>query len=213
MLIDVFPVWVFFLVSVGLVLASTEIGYRIGQTFRGKSETERESPASSISGAVLALLAFMLAFTFGLVSDRYDLKRALVRDEANSIRTVWHRADFLPEADRAKTKALLLEYVARRLDVARGGADDAGVVNSALGEAIRTQDQLWILALTNGRMDMNSDIGALYVESVNELANLHAMRVGIGLKARVPTTVWIVLLSLLTLGMISLGYYTAIADS
>jgi hypothetical protein len=60
---------------------------------------------------------------------------------------------------------------------------------------------------------MDSDIGALYVESVNEIAKLHATRVGVGLNARIPTAIWLVLLSLLTLGMIGLGYHTAIADS
>ena len=66
MILDILPPWVLFFVTVGLVLLSVEIGYRIGRTVRGKFEDERESPASSIAGVILGLQAFMLAFTFGI---------------------------------------------------------------------------------------------------------------------------------------------------
>lgn len=213
MLIDVLPVWVLFFVSVGLVLLSAEIGYRIGRAVRGTDECERESPASSISEVVLGLLAFIVAFMFSMVSDRYDLKKSLVREEANAIRTVWRRSDFLPPADQERSKALLEEYAANRLAVAQGNIDDRETIRTTAREAVDTQKRLWDIAVSNGRLDMNSDIGALYVESINELANLHAVRVGVGINARVPTTMWVVLVCLLTLGMIGLGYYTAIADS
>ena len=51
-----------------------------------------------IAGAILALATFMLAFTFGIVADRYDTKKGLVREDANAIRTAWQRSDFLPGA-------------------------------------------------------------------------------------------------------------------
>ena len=213
MLIDVIPVWAVFFISVALVLGSAEIGYRIGSAARGSEDHEGADPASSISGVVLGLLAFILAFTFSMVSERYDNKKALVREEANAIRTAWRRSDFLVEPDRARSKELLQNYVAKRLEVAREDSEDPGSVKAAIDESVRTQKQLWDLALTNGRLDMNSDIGALYVESVNELANVHALRVGVGITARIPTTLWIVLILLLALSMIGLGYYTAIADS
>ena len=211
MIIDMLPVWVFFFIMVGLVLLSIEIGFRIGRAVRGKTDDERESPASSISGVILGLQAFMLAFTFSIVSDRYDTKKGLVREEANTIRTAFHRADFLIEPDRAKTKAVLRDYVGQRIAV--GLSHDAQFVYSSLGDALRMQQQLWDIAVANGRADMNSDVGALYVESVNEIAHMHAMRVSIALQARIPTVIWVVLISLLILGMIGMGYHTAIADS
>lgn len=210
MIIDYLPVWVLFFVTVGLVMGAGEIGFRMGRSVRGKTEDERESPASSISGVILGLQAFMLAFTFGIVSDRYDSKKALVREEANIIRTAFHRADFLPEPDRAKTKALLQDYLDQRITMAQ--ARDLGLVEKTLEDARRIQDQLWEIAVAYGRVD-SSDIAALFVDSINEIARLHATRVGIGLHARIPTAIWGVLLSLLTLGMIGLGYYTAIAES
>ncbi|MBC7898427.1 MAG: DUF4239 domain-containing protein [Saprospiraceae bacterium] len=210
MLIDILPVWALFLVSVALVMLSLEVGFRMGFTVRRKTEDERESPASAISGVILGLQAFMLAFTFGIVSDRYDTKKGLVREEANTIRTAFQRSDFLLEPDQAKTKALLQEYVDQRLAVAQ--SHDANFALNSLGESLRMQQELWDMAVANGRID-NSDIAALYVDSVNEISRIHATRVGLGLHARIPTTIWIVLLSLLILGMVGVGYHTAIADS
>ena len=211
MTIDLLPVWVLFLVTIGLVVLSVEIGFRLGRTVRRKTEDERESPASSIAGVILGLQAFMLAFTFSIVSDRYEAKKALVREDANVIRTTWNRADVLPEPDRAKAKALLQEYLERRIAVM--GSRDMGFARESVVHARGIQRQLWDMAVVHGRTDLNSDIGALYLDSVNEIANLHALRVGLGLYARIPTAIWVALLSLLTLGMIGLGYHCALADS
>jgi len=57
---------------------------------------------SVVSSLILGLLAFILAFTFGMLSDRYDAQKSLVREEANQIGTVWLRTDFIPEPDRLK---------------------------------------------------------------------------------------------------------------
>jgi hypothetical protein len=209
--IDILPVWLLFFLTIGLVVGSVELGFRLGRTVRRKTQDEREAPASSISGVILGLQAFMLAFTFSIVSDRYDAKKALVREEANVIRTTWNRADFLPEPDRAKAKALLQEYLERRLAVMN--RRDLAFARETGAYSVGIQRQLWDMAVVHGRTDMNSDIGALYLESVNEVASLHALRVGIGLQSRIPTAIWVALLSLLTLGMMGLGYHTALADS
>ena len=211
MIIDVIPTWLLFFLAIGIVLLSGEIGFFVGRTVRPKSEDERESPVSSMAGVVLSLLSFMLAFTFGIVFDRFQSKKALVRDEANVIRTTWNRADFLPEPERAKTKALLYEYLERRITVV--SSRDIENVRVSQRGFVDIQQQLWDIAVANVRTDLNSDIGALYVESVNQVAEVHARRAVIGMTDRVPTAIWITLLSLLMLGMISLGYHCAIVDS
>lgn len=211
MIIDALPVWLLFLLTAALVLLAVEIGFRSGRRVRSRTDTERESPVSAIAGAILGLQAFLLAFTFSIVSDRYDTKKGLVRDEANVLRTTWNRADFLQEPDRAKSKALLREYVDARVGFAQ--SRDLQKADAAIDNATRIQHQIWGMAVANARIDMNSDIGAMYIDSVNEMAAVHALRVNLGLQARVPSGIWVVLYTLLILGMIGVGYQTAIADS
>jgi hypothetical protein len=75
------------------------------------------------------------------------------------------------------------------------------------------QRRLWAMAVANARRDMNSDVGALYVESVNDVAAVHASRVAIGVQARIPTGIWFGLTGLTVLAMMSLGYHTGITAS
>ena len=60
---------------------------------------------------------------------------------------------------------------------------------------------------------MNSDVAALYIESLNEVNGIHASRVAIALQARVPGEIWFVLYFITVLGMESVGYQTGIAGS
>jgi hypothetical protein len=213
MSIDAIPVWVIFAATILLVLAFIEAGYRLGQETRRRSEDEKESPVSAIAGTILGLTAFMLAFTFGIVSERHADRRALVRDEAAAIRTAWQRSDFLPETDRAEAAALLREYVDARVSFAQAGRLDLQGVTSLLSETQRVQGRLWNMAVANARKDMNSDVAALYIDALNEINAIHATRVAVGIQTRVPGEIWLVLYCLTIFGMASVGYQTGIAGS
>jgi len=57
-------------------------------------------------GATMALLAFMLAFTFNGAAGRHDARKGLVIEEANAIDKTWLRAGFLAEPYRADIRGL-----------------------------------------------------------------------------------------------------------
>jgi len=86
---DTIPIWIFFAATALLVAVAIELGFRLGRAAHRSSDEEKESPVSAIAGTILGLLAFILAFTFGIVSNRYDARKELVRDEANAIRTAY----------------------------------------------------------------------------------------------------------------------------
>ena len=60
---------------------------------------------------------------------------------------------------------------------------------------------------------MNSDVAALYIDSLNEVNGIHATRVAVAMQARVPSEIWLVLYCITMLGMLSVGYQTGIAGS
>jgi hypothetical protein len=215
MRVDTIPVWVLFVGTILLVKGSIELGYRLGRMVRRRSEDEKESPVSAIAGSVLGLVAFMLAFTFGIVTERYETRKGLVREEANTIRTTWSRTDFLPEPDRTEAKALLREYLANRLptDQSLSARAFEEKVRKVLAEEEGIQRRLWDMAVVNARKDMDSDVAALYVDSLNQVAEVHASRVAIALQQRIPVAIWVVLWSLTFFGMAALGYQTGIAGS
>lgn len=203
--------WVVSPITLFLVLLAIEVGFRRGRAAHKRSDDEKEAPVSAITATVMGLLAFIMAFTFGIVSDRYDMRKALVREEAGVIRTTWLRSAFLPEPDRAQATRLLREYVDSRLASVQSG-DMAQVMVSKVASE-RIQRQLWDTAVTNARLDMNSDVAALYIDSLNQLVNVHAMRVSVGLHALIPIGIWLALYALIALSMFAVGYHTAIAGS
>jgi len=211
MSMDIVPIWVLFAATIIIVMIAIGAGYRLGNVAQRRFGDEKESSVSARTAGVLGLLAFILAFTFGIATDRYDSRKALVRDEANSIRTAWFRSDFLPEPEHGEALGLLRKYVDIRLAVVK--SSDVDQVRKAMTESVHIQHQLWDIAVVNARKDMNSDIGALYIESLNEMTNIQAMRVAVGLQARIPNGIWLALYVLVILGMIGVGYHTAVAGS
>lgn len=210
---DIIPIWALFAGTIIIIMLAIEVGFRLGHAVRRKSEDEKESPVSAIAGSILGLSAFMLAFAFGIVSERYDTRRGLVREDANAIRTAYQRADFLPEPDRAEAKELLKQYVDGRVKFAEEGSLAPESVKTMLSEMKRIQDSLWDMAVVNARKDMNSDVAAMYIDSLNEVNAVHATRVAIAVQARIPLEIWIVLYFITILGMGGVGYQTGIAAS
>jgi hypothetical protein len=84
-------------------------------------------------------------------------------------------------------------------------------VAAALKESEGLQDQLWAHATALAKTDMNSDIGALFVESLNEVTRLHTSRATVALQYRIPPSIWIVLLAVTVFSMAAVGYQFGLA--
>lgn len=202
---------ILFAATVTLIIIAIWLGYKIGNTYSEQKKKEREKISSTGVTAILGMLAFLMAFVFGIAYDRYDYKKTLVRDEANVIRTAWLRSDFLPEKDRNQGLTLFKEYIDLRISAVQ--SKDKDILMAAIKESNLIQHQLWDMAVENARIDMNSDVAALYIESLNEMLNYHATRMGVGLLARLPDFIWVVLYLLVFLGMFGLGYQISLSES
>ena len=211
--LDLVPIWIVFVGTILLLMLFMEVGYRLGGNAHRRSVDEKEAPISGVSGTILGLSAFILAFAFSIVTDRYDTRKALVRDDADAIRTAYLRAGFLPEPDRIESRRLLKEYVQARLVVTRGSNIGQQELGRFLAGAELVHRRLWTIAVANAERDMNSDVAALYIESINQVMDVHASRLAIGVRMRMPIGIWIVLYSLTLLGMVSMGYHAAIVES
>jgi len=201
------PTWGMFLSMLVVVLVAEMLGYRLARYRIRKSDNAAEGPISSVVGAVMGLLAFMLAFTFSMSAGRFDTRKQLLLDDVNAIATASMRAQLLPEPHRSDCRALLKRYVDIRVEM----KPESRVIAKALEDAKDIQHQLWQHAMELARADMNSDIGALFVESLNEMFNLHNSRVTVALLYRIPPVIWYVLVLLTALSMAGVGYQFGLA--
>jgi hypothetical protein len=200
--LDRFPLWIQYAGTVALVLASIVLGYRVAASRKDRHDGHPEGPIGSVVGAILGLLAFILAFTFGIASSRFDARKQLLLDDVNAIERAARRTDLLPEPQRSHGRALLKRYVHLRVEITR----DLGRIPAALAETQAIHDSLWSDAVSLARADMNSDIGALYVESLNELMEVTTSRATVSLQYRIPSAIWSGLMLLTVISMAAVGY-------
>jgi hypothetical protein len=206
--LDFLPLWGVFLVTVGLILLAIEGGFRLGTYRRRRSEGADKTPVGEMVAATLALLAFILAFTFGLAGSWFDMRRRLVVDEANAIGTTYLRAGMLPEPHRSDVRNRLREYVDVRLEAAQPGKLGASVRRS---EELHTR--LWAHATAVAEKQPNSVVVGLFIWSLNEVIDLHAERLALGPRTRLPGTIWLTLYFVAVLGMSVIGYHAGLAGS
>ena len=216
---DSLPIWAILLILIFLVQLCIEIGYRLGRATNQHAESEHESSVSAMVGSVLGLTAFVLAFTFGIVYERYDNKKDLLREEANAIWTAYQRADFLNKSDSLEAKKEIRRYLDLHLSVPfakeENHQDSLNAVRDVLIETKKIQAKLWSngIAQIRNSPDLNSDIGALYLEALNEMTSVQELRVAAGIETRVHNAIWLTLYILTFSGMLALGYQTGISGS
>jgi hypothetical protein len=207
--IDQIPLWALFVIFVLMTSISVEYGFRLGARHRDSSMKDNHAPVGSMIASALALLAFMLAFTFNLAASRFNDRRVLVIDEANAIGTTYLRTEFLEEPLRAKVKSLLREYVALQIK----SSTDLQTVAESIPQSDILQDRIWSAATQAAQLHIDSPIYALFISSLNEVIDLHATRTNTWLRARVPGSIWLALLMMAALCMTGTGYYCGLTDT
>jgi len=200
-LLDGLPVAGIVLVFVLVALLTYELAFRVGRWWQNRTpEVDEEGPGGVLVGSLLALMAFLLAVTMGMAADRFDTRRALVLAEANAIGTTYLRAGYLPTPAGEETRLLLREYVPLRISTA-----DADLLAANIERSVEIQRDLWAFAEEVAR-SAPSDVIALYIESLNEVIDLHESRITAGIYARVPETVLLLLLGGAVLSLAIVGY-------
>ncbi len=205
--LDYLPLWVFFALTAALVLLTIEVGFRLGRRRAESAEHESAASVGAMANASLALLAFLLAFTFGFAASRLEARRTILLDEVNAIGTTYLRAATLPEPERSLARTLLREYAATRLEATKNGK-----LESALQHSATLQSRLWDSAAALAARNPNAIVYGLYLETLNEMIDLHAKRVNEGLRVRVPAVIWAVLFALTALAMGETGYQIGLSS-
>lgn len=202
-LLEEFPLWVIVLGTELLVLLAIVTGVYLGRFRKRPTAKDEDAPIGTVVGATLGLLAFILAFTFGMTASRFDMRKQVFLDEVNAIETTFLRAGLIPEPHRTEVRKLLKTYVAIRTDLARHPEN----VLPAIKRSDAIQSQLWPHATALAEADLkNPDIVALFIDSLNEMFDLQTKRVTVGLYYRIPPVIWLALIAITLLSMVQVGY-------
>jgi hypothetical protein len=199
--LDVLPLWTLFFVLLLGNLLLAECGFRLGRLRAQRTQKESDTTVGAIVASELGLLAFMLAFSFGIAASRFDLRRSSLLNEANAIGTTYLRAGMLPDAQAVPVRQLLRDYVDVRLQATKGMP-----IDQVLHRSEEIQLDLWAQAVGAAERDPHSLPTELFVQSLNEVIDLHAVRVMASLRNRMPLPVWVVLFGAGFLSFLTMGY-------
>ncbi len=175
----------------GLLLVATEVGFRRGRAVRASLEDPAKSELSTLQGAMIGLLALLLAFSFAMAESRFDTRRQLVTAEANAIGTTYLRSKALAESYQVKVGKLLQDYVANRLEYYAAGMEQKNL-DEVDNHTDQLQAQLWSQAMDAVNKDPHSIPAGLFISSLNEVIDLRTKR-DIARQNHVPESVLLLL--------------------
>ena len=196
-----------FFIPLLAVLIPIILGQRYGIYRSKKTEDTQQTPVGTVVGSTFGLLAFMLAFTFQIVTNRYDTRKELLVEEVTTIRTTYLRAGLIPEEYCTETRKLLIEYVDLRVALAK----DLSKLNSVKWRSEQILDTLWNFSEKLGELDRSSENYALFISSVNAMVDYYNQRITMALEFRIPAVILWALMIITFFAMFALGYQFGIS--
>ena len=200
--LDRIPLIGVFFGTMVIVLGAISGGFWTGAWQSRRPGAGGEGVIGSAVAAMLGLLAFLLAFTFGATASRFDTRRQLLLDEVNAIGTADLRVAFLPEPHRSRCKQLLRNYV----DLRANPNDAPDAMRNLIAESEEILNQLWTETANLAETTMDPPLRSLFVQSVNETIDLHTSRMTVGLNYRIPDSIWLCLYGATFCSMFAVGY-------
>jgi hypothetical protein len=189
-------------VLLGAMVVALDLGFRAGRRAGLEERAGAGNQVGAIQGAVLGLLALLLAFSFSSAMSRFLERQDLIAQEANAIGTSWLRAELLEEPARSELRSALEAYTAHRMEASErlGQGWDPEI----LAEVDRLHARIWSAA--SGGVRKRPDLALAILDPVNEVLDVHALRVAAVWK-HLPGVVLFLLAacSLLSVGAIGYG--------
>jgi hypothetical protein len=189
------------LVLVAQIIAR-EIGYLLGRHRAGQKEKADEG-VGVVTGSILGLLAFVLAFNLSIATTRHSERRLASLEEANAIGTSWLQAKVIDTAHAAAIARILEDYTAERIVFVHADRNSP-VIAESVARTTAMQTEIWghVTALVR---DAPGPVATSLMNAVNHTFDMTtAMRFAMAY-AMPPQLIWL-LLALSSIGMGVLGY-------
>lgn len=196
------------IVIASLLFIQLVISYLLGYRFRifvmKRSLSQSVGELAAINGALLGLLALLLAFTFSMANERYDQRRALAIEEANAIGTVILRTDIYPDSVRQLLRAHLKDYLEARIAFFQPQIDlEEMIEHFKHGNEISSK--VWKVATDYARIDGNTTRASELIPALNDMFDITTSRRAAG-EGTIPDSILYFLFILCLCASFLLGY-------
>lgn len=187
------------------MLVSFELGRRIGLARLASDSEGLAKGTAAAEGAVFGLLGLILAFSFSGAAARFEDRRHLISEEANSIGTAYLRLDLLPDKYQLELRTLFRNYLDVRSTIYRD--TERGSLASSRREASNAlQVEIWNKSLSASRSEGASpDATKLLLPALNEMIDITTTR-SAATDNHPPLIVYLLLAGLSLIGALLVGY-------
>jgi hypothetical protein len=189
------------------MLLLLEVGNRLGIKRRAKEAEGERSNLGAIEGAVFALFGLIMAFTFSGAATRFNEKRQLIAEEANTIETAYLRLDLVPEAE-TKLQNLFREYMDSRLKTYRA-LPDMKAAKLEMANSKRIQEEIWTESVAATQLPGSHRAAAwILLPALNNMIDITTTRT-MALQLHPPRIIYALLFGLGLICSILAGYRMA----
>ena len=158
------------------MLVLLETGRRIGTRRLARDPDGAQKGLGVVDGAVFSLLGLLIAFTFSGAATRFDGRRQLIVEEANTIGTAYQRIDVLPDRVQPALRDLFRQYLDARLDTYRK-LPDVAAANVELARSRAVQTAIWSYATAACRDSGSQPAHMLLLPALNPMFDIATTRV------------------------------------
>ncbi len=182
------------LCTLAAMLVAAGAGYLLRKAQERRSPKKKRESGESVAqegylfSSMLGLLGLLLAFSFGMVLNRYEARRELVTSEANAIGTAYLRAQLLDEPHRSRLSQLLVAYTVNRIELANGGGESRVLL--ARNDQLLTD--IWTAIRASRESALSHGVTTALLISYNEVIDLDTER-KVAWSLRVPVEVGVLL--------------------
>jgi len=187
------------------MLVLLEVGRQIGVRRRPKEAEGERGNLTTIEGAIFALFGLVMAFTFSGAASRFNEKRALIAEEANTIETAYLRVQLLPPSVRPEIQELFRRYLDSRL-ATYSKLPDLEAAEVEMANSKKLQEEIWIksVAATASR-DAHADAGKLLLPALNSMIDITTTRT-MAIYTHPPNIIYVLLFCLGLICSLLAGY-------
>lgn len=201
-------------IAMALMLALfslTNVGYKVGKLRLKKLKVKGLQESTTSFGALSGLLFLLLAFTFGMSVSRYDNRRQVIVEEANTIGTALLRSDLYVEKERLLFRQDFKEYIETRINYYKAGRDIEKIKFSD-AQTKSISKRLWKRATRLSLDYSNTDATRQMIPALNEMFDITTTRLA-SEKAKIPESIIWLLFVLACITFFYSGYSSALKGS
>ena len=196
--------WLIAVVFLALMLASTEVGFRLGCANKRPTDATK-SQISHLQSCILGVLGLLLGFSLAMAVSRFEVRKQLMVEESNAIGTSHLRAQLIPPPEGEEISDCLREYVDVRLQYSLCSSELDQRQKAARARAASLQNEFWSRAAAFARQDPRSVTAGLLLQSLNTVIDLESAQFAAS-RNHVPETVILVVGFVALLSAVMVGY-------